>query len=261
MHTKLTLLADLRAIGICETDLLTVHTSLKAVGAVDPAGISGGHTVLDALRKSVAEGILMVPAHTYRNIREAPVFHIRETMPCIGTMPGVAVRLANEAYDSGDRTCIRSMQVSHSVVAFGKEAYDFVACDRSVETRTPMAGCYGNLYRQGGKILLLGVDLSKNTFIHVADEVFDYGLDPVTGKAVLPPDCPFTEVTVTDYDGTVGIRRELRTVGPAAADFIRYESNLQEAGAITYGRIGDAPSMLIDARKCFDTVIRVRSQK
>lgn len=180
-------------------------------------------------------------------------------MPCIGTLPGVAVRLANEAYDRGDRTCIRSMQVSHSVVAFGKNACEFVACDRDADTRTPMAGCYGHLYRQGGKILLLGVDLSKNTFIHVADEVFDYGLDPRTGKAILPPDCPYTQVVVTDYDGTVSIRREKRTIGPAAADFVRYEPYLQKAGAVTYGKIGDAASMLIDARKCFDTVIRIRS--
>ena len=246
MFTENDLIRDIRALGIEDGDLLTVHTSLKAIGEIDGNGKSGAHTVIDALRSCVRDGILMIPAHTYSNIREIPVFNIRETMPCIGTLPGVAVELANEAYDRGDRTCIRSMQVSHSVVAFGKNAYDFVECDRSVRTRTPMAGCYGKLYYEGGKILLLGVDLSRNTYIHAIDEHIDatvYGA---------------TAVTVTDYDGKSWVQEELLTKGPAAATFVRYKDALDAVGATRYGKIGDAECMLVDARKCFDVVMEIR---
>lgn len=249
MFTENDLVRDIRALGIEKDDLLTVHTSLKAIGEIDGKGKSGAHTVIDALRTCVSEGMLMIPAHTYSNIREVPIFNIRETVPCIGTLPKVAVEIANEAYDSGDRSCIRSMQVSHSVVAFGKNAYSFVECDRYVRTRTPMAGCYGKLYYEGGKILLLGVDLSKNTYIHAIDEHID-----ATVYGALA-------VTVTDYDGKSWVQEELKTKGPAAATFVRYKDALDAVGAIAYGKIGNAESMLIDARKCFDVVMEIRTNE
>ena len=246
MFTEKDLIRDIRALGIKDEDLITVHTSLKAIGEIDGEGKSGAETVISALRTCVSKGILMIPAHTYQNIREVPVFDIRKTMPCIGVMPGVAVEMANRAVDEGDRSCVRSMQVSHSVVAFGDKAYEFVECDRHVNTRTPMAGCYGKLYYEGGKILLLGVDLSRNTYIHAIDEHIDatvYGA---------------TAVTVTDYDGKSWVQEELLTKGPAAATFVRYKDALDAAGATTYGKIGDAESMLVDARKCFDVVMEMR---
>ena len=249
MFTQKELINDIRALGIKDDDLLTVHTSLKAIGEIDGQGKSGAETVIEALRSCVSDGILMIPAHTYQNIREVPIFDIRRTMPCIGTMPCVAVEMANKAFDEGDRTCVRSMQVSHSVVAFGKNAYDFVECDRHVNTRTPMAGCYGKLYYDGGKILLLGVDLSRNTYIHAIDEHIDatvYGA---------------TAVTVTDYDGQSWVQEELLTKGPAAATFVRYKDALDAAGAVRYGKIGNAESMVIDARKCFDVVMEIRANE
>lgn len=249
MFTQKELINDIRTLGIKGDDLLTVHTSLKAIGDIDGQGKSGAETVIEALRSCVSDGILMIPAHTYQNIREVPIFDIRRTMPCIGTMPCVAVEMANKAFDEGDRTCVRSMQVSHSVVAFGKNAYEFVECDRHVNTRTPMAGCYGKLYYEGGKILLLGVDLSRNTYIHAIDEHIDatvYGA---------------TAVTVTDYDGQSWVQEELLTKGPAAATFVRYKDALDAAGAVRYGKIGNAESMVIDARKCFDVVMEIRANE
>ena len=139
MFSEKDIICDIRALGIEDGDLLTVHTSLKAIGEIDGQGKSGAEVVIDALRACVSKGILMIPAHTYQNIRDVPVFDIRRTMPCIGTLPCVAVEMANRAVDMGDKTCVRSMQVSHSVVAFGENAYEFVECDRYVRTRTPMA--------------------------------------------------------------------------------------------------------------------------
>lgn len=249
MFSEKDIICDIRALGIEDGDLLTVHTSLKAIGEIDGQGKSGAEVVIDALRTCVSNGILMIPAHTYQNIREVPVFDIRRTMPCIGALPCVAVEMANRAVDMGDKTCVRSMQVSHSVVAFGENAYEFVECDRYVRTRTPMAGCYGKLYYEGGKILLLGVDLSRNTYIHAIDEQIDatvYGA---------------TAVTVTDYDGKSWVQEELLTKGPAAATFVRYKDALDAVGAITYGKIGDAESMLIDARKCYDVVMETRKNE
>ena len=251
IYTQKDLEKDIIQMGVKSTDVLTVHTSLKAIGKIDDSQKSGAEVVLDALKNSVSEGILMIPSHTFRNIRETPVFDIQNTMPCIGTLPCIAVKLANQAYRAGDKTCVRSMQVSHSVVAFGKDAYAFTECDRTTKTRIPIEGCYGKLYHQNGKILLIGVGLNTNTFIHMVDEYYDYKCN----SGVLHDT---TWIHVIDYDGTEWEQERLGTWGPAAISFLRYEDSLKEAGALTYGKIGDADAVLIDARKCFDVVISVR---
>jgi len=94
MHTEQSLAADIRALGVTSTDLLTVHTALKKVGTIDTSQKSGAEVLIDALRSCVSEGLLLIPAHTFRNVRETPVFDIRRTMPCIGAVPCVAVEMA-----------------------------------------------------------------------------------------------------------------------------------------------------------------------
>ena len=245
MYTKDSLLEDIRSLGVRADEVITVHTALRSVGAIDSEGYeSGAHVLIEALRQSVSEGLLVIPAHTYRNIREdGPVFDIRRTMPCIGTVPKVAVEMANSAYDRGDETCIRSMQVSHSVVAFGKRAREFTECDRPSRTRMPMSGCYGQLYREGGRILFIGVDMTCNTFIHAVDEETDA---TVLGVKML---------TVTDYDGSTYQHEEKITTGPVAETFVRFTDEIERRGGLIRGKIGDADAMLIDSRICYDVVV------
>lgn len=250
MYTKNKLTEDIRSLGVKPGDLLTVHTSLKSIGEIDPGERTPAHTFIDALRDCVPQGILMMPALTFKNIREEPVFNLRTTMPCIGAVPCTAVTLANEAVDRGDDCCIRSVQPSHSVVAFCKNAREFVEADRHTDTRTPLEGCFGKLYHMGGKILLVGVTLKACTFIHVADECFDP--DP-TGT--------FMDVTVTDYDGSTFVHRRRITRGPSGVTFPRYTDPIAAAGGITFGKVGDADAMLVDARICFDTVIAMRTKE
>ena len=85
MYTQSQLTCDVRALGVRPDDVITVHTSLKAVGAIDAAGSTGADIFIDAMRAAVPEGLLLIPTHTFRNIREdGPVFNVRSTMPCIG---------------------------------------------------------------------------------------------------------------------------------------------------------------------------------
>ena len=158
----------------------------------------------------------------------------------------MAVIRANRAVDAGETACVRSLHVSHSVAAFGSGAREFVRADRLSHTRTPMTGSYGRLYDAGGKILLVGVDLTRNTFIHAVDEYLDA---TVYGSSV---------ITVTDYDGASWAHEELITRGPAAATFNRYQTALEDAGALVHGHVGDAPALLVDARGCFETVLKIR---
>ena len=246
MYNENQLLEQIQALGIRETDLLTVHTSLKSVGAIQTNGVTAAETLISALRKSVKNGLLFVPAHTYSNIRETPIFDIRNTMPCIGGVPCAAVEMANRAYDSNDDTCIRSFHVSHSVVAFGENAKEFVADDINAVSPVPMFGCYGKLLSMRGKILFIGTKLSNNTFIHSIDEY----LQPEGMSA------PY-EITAIDYEGNKTTRIARNCQGPSAK-YVGYEPYLQAADALTYGKIGDANCILCDAKKCFDVVVKTR---
>lgn len=242
MYTEEMLLRQLQDMGIRPTDTVIAHTSLKAVGQLDDAEKTGAEVLIAALRRAVPQGLLLIPAFTYANIREVPVFDIRNTMPCVGAVPCVAAKMANEAYDRADKTCVRSFHVSHSVVAFGERAAEYIQNDREINTPTPMNGSIGKLYEEHAKILLIGLDLVKATFIHAVDEA----LEPDGLSAPYP-------VTAIDYDGRAYPREGRNTQGPTA-DYPVYEPYFQKEGVITYGQLGDAQARLLDARKCFASV-------
>ena len=63
------------------------------------------------------------------------------------------------------------------------------------------------------------------------------------------------------YDGTEWQQERLCTVGPDASIFVQYEDALKDAGALTYGKIGGADTILVDAGKCFDVVMNIRSKE
>ena len=242
MYTEDQLLQQIKALGIEPTDTLIVHTSLKSIGALDTSEKTGAEVLISALRRAVPDGLLLIPAFTYSNIRETPIFDLRNTMPCVGAVPCMAVQLANRALDCGDKTCLRSMHPSHSVVAFGKNAQEYVKDDRRARSPVPIYGSIGKLRNAHGKILLIGVDMTKTTFIHAVDEY----RKPEELSAPYP-------ITFLDGDGNKTMREARNCRGPASS-YGRYEPSLQQLGGITYGQLGDATTRLISAKICFDAV-------
>lgn len=246
MYTEQQLTEQLKKMGIRSTDTLIVHTSLKSVGKIDDCEKSGADILLSALRACVADGLLLVPAFTFANIRQEPVFNVRTTMPCIGAVPCTAVKYANEAYDNGDRTVIRSLHPSHSVVAFGKTAQEHIKDDEKASTPTPMFGSIGKLLQNDAKILLIGLGVMSTTFIHAVDE----HLEPDGISAPYP-------ITFTDYEGNVTKRFACNCQGPSGMYHV-YEPYLEKSNALTYGKLGDAECRIILTQKCFEVVSATR---
>ena len=248
MYTQEQLTEQVRALGVKETDTLVVHTSLKAVGEIEAGEKRPAVVLIEALRAAVSDGLLLLPAFTFMNIREeGPVFDVRRTMPCIGGVPCAAVEMANEAYDKGDATVIRSLNPSHSVVAFGKNARAHVADDAKAETPFPPFGSYGKMMTDGGTLLFIGAPLSTNSFIHALDEA----IEPTGVHSPM-------DVTVTDYEGKTHARRAARCQG-SSSQYPLYLPYLEEAGAVTYGKVGDADAILIDALLCTEVVWKTRA--
>lgn len=61
LHTKLDLLADLAALGVCPGDGIFVHASMRSVGQV----FGGPRTVVEILIEAVGEtGLIGMPGFT-----------------------------------------------------------------------------------------------------------------------------------------------------------------------------------------------------
>ena len=194
MYTQNDLISDIKALGVKSDDLITVHISLKSVGPIDPSGTTSAEVMLNALRACVPDGMLMVPTHTFHlldnNPAELPIFDIRNTMPCVGAVSCVAVKLA----------------------------------------------------KRGGKIILIGVDLTKNTFIHFVDDLMD------------PQPYTHFRIRTVDYNGNEQLCVSASTKGDSSAYQRRYGNLLHEGGALTYGKIGDADVIVCDARKTLQLI-------
>lgn len=240
MFYKEDLIRHMKALGVQPTDVLMVHTALRSVGRICPEDSTTAEVFIDALRECVCDGLLLIPTHTWANIREdGQVFSVNDTMPCIGAVPAAAVQLA--AKGEG----IRSLHPTHSVVAFGKNAESYIAGDKAACTPAPWDGAFGKLYREKGKILLVGVGHARNTFFHAVDEWLD-----IPDRLMDTP----IHVRVVDRLGNTQERTVYRHKRSMSHFFENYEPWLDATGAVTYGRMGDALARLCDARECAERV-------
>ena len=158
MHTLATLKSDLSAMGIPSDGTLLVHSSMKAIGAVD----GGADSVLDAFSEYMANGLLVLPTHTWDHVNAGnPLYSVTETASCVGILtelfrkrPGV----------------IRSHHPTHSVAALGRDAVAFTAGDAYLQTPCNRYGPWGRLLDRRATLLFIGVDLTKNTYMHGVEE-------------------------------------------------------------------------------------------
>ena len=129
-YTKADLKHDLAAMGLTGNETILIHSSMKSIGPVE----GGAHTVLDAWMEFFAEGLLLLPTHTWRFINEENrVFDVRRSPCCVGILPELFRQRPG---------VVRSLHPTHSMAAHGK-------------------------------VLLLGVTHARNTFIHSVEEVLN----------------------------------------------------------------------------------------
>lgn len=228
MHTQASLEKDLATLGVDPNGTLMVHISYKSVGAVE----GGGDAVLDALSDYMRDGLLVLPAHTWNNVNaQNPVMDVLLTPVCVGYLP--------EAFRKREGVK-RSLHPTHSLAALGRDAEAFAAGDEL--TRTPCAAnsTYHKLYERGAQILLIGVDFTRNTYIH--------GLEEWEGARGTISDVE-TAMYVIDEQGRRHFTPQHRHCAPMGSDtFSKLEPLAEKKGAMGRGRFGDAEVMLVSAR-------------
>ncbi|WP_418039925.1 AAC(3) family N-acetyltransferase [Paenibacillus xylanilyticus] len=227
MHTQQSLLDQLHQLGIDGRGTLLVHSSMKSMGEVE----GGADTVLDALTDYMKEGLLVLPTHTWSTINASkPMFHVESSPCCVGILPELFRKRPG---------VVRSWHPTHSVAAVGQDAVEFTKDDHLYDTPCSRGSAWGKLLDRKATILLVGVDLKRNTFIHGVEEWVD-----IPGRLTDEHEQLYTVLP----DGTEISVPSRRHCGLSWSEhFWKVDEVLQRKGAMRLGKLGDAVVRVCDA--------------
>lgn len=233
MYSKEQLKCQLRDMGILPTDTVLIHTSMKAIGNVE----GGPDGVLDVFCEYLAKGLFLVPTHTWDDVTpENPYYDVRTSIPNIGLIPRTA---------AFRKDGVRSLHPTHSMWAYGADAEAFVAGEENAPSPTPAGYCWDKVADRNAKILLIGVENNKNTFIHSVEE--RVGLPDRISRE------PY-DITVVDTEGRSHTHPFYQQYCSKTEDislfFGIFEKPMVEMGVQTFGKFGDASVRIVDAMGC-----------
>ena len=233
-YTKQQLMMQLKEMGIRKTDALLVHSSMKSLGKVE----GGADTLIDALQESVSEGLLLMPAHTWKQMSEEHSFFDPETEPvCVGIVPELFRKRPG---------VVRSLHPTHSMSVYGKGAEEYIEGEEKLNTPCGPGGCWSRLKDIRAKILLIGVTHTRNTFIHGIEEAYD-----VPERFTEHP----VKFQVKHPDGSVkevNMYRHFNTKEPHISEtYDKMYRGYEVTGAAQRVRLGDAECVLCDAERLF----------
>ena len=228
MYTKQHLLSNLAALGVNPAGTLKVHLSYKAIGSVE----GRGDTVLDALAEYKQDGLLVLPSHTWASVQASnPVMDVLHTPSCVGALTEMFRKRAGVH---------RSLHPTHSVAALGRDAANFIAGEEKIHTPCGKGGAYYKLWERDAQILLIGVNFSRNTFIHGIEE-----WDHAQGTLEVNP----ADYYVISPEGGRLYTPQRRHCAPIGSEtFPKLEPYAFEAGILTFGSFGDATTRLVSAK-------------
>lgn len=221
MHSLARIVADLNALGLRPGGILLVHTSFRSLGDVEKGPLG----LIAALETAVGvEGTLVMPTMTDGEGVFDPRFTKTVSMGITAELfwrqPGV----------------VRSTHPGGSFAAKGPAAIQICA----PQPLSPPHGIDsppGRVYARGGQVLLLGVQHSESTVLHVAEDLADvpYGVE---------------HPCMVEENG-VAVRKMVRETDHCCRGFRK----LEEWMPVRVGRVGDAQARLVDARQAVDVAV------
>lgn len=247
--TAASLARDLRALGLRHGDVVLAHTSLSSLGWV----VGGPVAVVMALEVAVGDGgTLVMPTQTTSLVDPQAWRHppapeawwstIRDHMPPYDrhTTPSVGVGVVPEVFRTrpGVR---RSGHPLYSFAARGPRAGQ-VTADHPLSFGLGDTSPLGRLYEMDARVLLLGVDGSANTALHLCE----YRLD-VDRRRRAPVRVPVG----TDPDG-ITRWASLDDIELDEGDFARLTRDFEAHAAVRTGPVGAGVGRLMNLRQLVD---------
>ena len=142
--------------GIGRGDTVLMQSALSAVGKIE----GGADAVIDAVLETIGpEGTFAVVTMTFHHPFDA------ENDPSV-------VGVISETHRKRPGS-VRSLRPVHCVNAIGARAEELTRDHDKCETNCGPGSPYVKLRDMGGKIILLGVDLSRNTTMHAIEDLMD----------------------------------------------------------------------------------------
>ena len=238
IYTKEEIKKQLAAMNAPQNGVVTIHSSLRKVGTVE----GRGEGLLDAFIEYFTKdgGLFVVPTHTWDNLSnpDKPTLNMNIPHTCIGKLTEIA---------AAHPDAHRSLHPTHSVAVFGDstKAEMFIKGDETADLMISPDGCYGNIYKQGGFVLLVGVGHESNTYIRCIEAMLN-----VPERVEKEHNC---KASVLTTDGQL-IERRLRglvedKIGDVSVRYSKFEVAFRYHGCIVDGFIGDAKAQLCDAVK------------
>jgi aminoglycoside 3-N-acetyltransferase len=280
-RTRTSLAADLRALGVRSGSVLLVHASMKSLGWVCGGTVAVVQALLDVLGD---DGTLVVPTHTPENSDPAAWRHppvpeswwqiIRDETP--GFDPAVTPSRWMGVIAEAVRTWPGARRSDHphtSFAAVGPAAEQVVSGHR-LDGMLGESSPLGQIYALDGDVLLLGVDHTSNTSLHLAE--YRQPRPPRTrnGAAVLAgavirdavvPNAVVSEAVIRDAVVPGAVVPDARGRGRAwvewedvdvdESDFGALGVHLDDSGAVTLGLVGSARCRLMRQRAAVDFAV------
>ncbi|HLP56284.1 MAG TPA: AAC(3) family N-acetyltransferase [Fluviicola sp.] len=248
--TKEALLEQLRGIGIVEGDTLLVHSSLSKIGFVE----GGPQTVIDALLSSVGDsGHVLMPnspnaGYQLEYIRQLEVFDVANAPSALG--------IITELFRKHPQA-IRSVSATEPVSCIGPNAIDFVGEHLGEETPYTSKSPFYKVAAAGGKILYIGVTLANaGTSLHVLEDAVESFKFPVY----------YPELFTVNVKLETGEEKTVKTKvhNPEWSAKRRCDELIplfEKTGAFQKVTIGNAPTLLVDAKKMLEVMISEYEQR
>ncbi|MYA68752.1 AAC(3) family N-acetyltransferase [Candidatus Poribacteria bacterium] len=244
---------DFRALGIEKGMVLLVHSSLSAMGWV----CGGAVAVIIALQQVLEEtGTLVMPAHStdlsdpsqWKNppVPESWWETIRETMPAYDPdlTPTRSMGKIAETFRK-QKDIFRSAHPQSSFCARGPQASYIVknhALAYGMGEHSPLA----RIYDLQGYVLLLGVDHSSNTSIHLAEYRAGF-----PSKRVVQEGAPISQTGSRSWTTFEDIDVDDSDFDRLGEDFLR-----SDAGKVVErGKVGIADCQLMPQRTVVDFAV------
>jgi aminoglycoside 3-N-acetyltransferase len=262
MYSRRRLAADFRSLGIAPGDVVMVHASVRAVGAI----VGGPDEIHLALKDALTpDGTLLMYAGCPRYVDEVGRGNLspEQEAEVLETLPPFDAETARSDRSNGTlveffRTYPGS-RVNHHVarfVAWGKGA-------KYLFSRQPWNYAFGResafdrFVELNGKILLLGSDHDTVTFLHYAEHIVD-----IPDKRVARFKVPVAENGVRVWRDM----EEFDTSGDGVHAnwpdrfFAKITDSYLTASSNHGGRVGDAQSYLLSARGLLDFALPVMTR-
>jgi aminoglycoside 3-N-acetyltransferase len=262
MHSRRRLAADLRSLGIAPGDVVMVHASVRAVGAI-AGGPDEIHLALkDAL---TPDGTLLMYAGCPRYVDEVGRGNLspEQEAEVLEILPPFDAETARS--DRSNGTLVEFLRtypgsrVNHHVARF-------VAWGQHVEylfSRQPWNYAFGResalerFVELNGKILLLGSDHDTVTFLHHVEHIVD-----IPGKRVARFKVPVAENGVRVWRDMEEFDTSGDGAHPSWPDnfFAKITDSYLTASSNHGGKVGDAQSYLLSARGLLDFALPVMTR-